>query len=839
MNLGFRQIFITIATLLSAIIVPAQEIPVLPGDPSVSTGVLPNGMTYYLAVNPDAKGIADFALVQKVGARTSGDYNAQHVKDIANETLTTLKRVNRYSLEGYLTGNEVIPADEGFVKVMDDATVFRFNDVRLNAGKSVMDSTLIMIMDIADRANYSDDEFVKKWYSPADQAVIVSGDIDAKAVASKLLYMSYMVPARESAERPQYTAEEKQHSVTIESKDGISEISAVWTSKRAPREYMNTVQPEIFEMSLHTLGEAAVHRIRHYLKEAGVPAADVSYSHICSSEYPYDDSFTVHVAVAEENAGKAQDAVSSVMSSIDERGMLPNEYIVAESVYIKSLSDKANAPTRTNEEYIERCTNAFLYNASLASPKERLAFHTSRNLPDTMRQRLFNGIASAIIDTVVMNSSVEPVEYTDLVLPDTLEKPLPPTAKIKLKTVRKEPVSGGAVWTFSNGFKVIYKKVDSDRLHYCFALNGGYGGISRLAVGEGAFVADYLNTCRISGMDADELMMALKAKGITMDVAVNLSNMMISGSLPDDRLALLLRTLLAVANERETGSPDGYEYFKESEYLALDYDTGSLYSRMTAIDSIMCPGYRYSPYKVKGKMTDGFSARADSYFDSQFEKTNDGALVLVGNLNEDNLKKLLLEYVGHFRTSDAVAKRPVVRYQPVSGWSTYTVGGDMDNVDVVVSTRMPLTSDNFFAADLASMVMKREMARQLNMSGMHFNISVTFKIYPEERLNVLVSVPSASLKNLSDVRSAFAELRTVDITDDELKSYKETLKSNMVKETRSPEYWVDAIVLRYLEGKDLTTNYAARIDALNADKVKAVLTLLDGGSKVEYVTMKK
>ena len=51
-------------------------------------------------------------------------------------------------------------------------------------------------------------------------------------------------------------------------------------------------------------------------------------------------------------------------------------------------------PVYNAEEYLDRCINAFMYNASLASPKERLAFHLSRNLPDTMRCRLFNDIAN-------------------------------------------------------------------------------------------------------------------------------------------------------------------------------------------------------------------------------------------------------------------------------------------------------------------------------------------------------------------------------------------------------------------------------------------------------------
>ena len=56
---------------------------------------------------------------------------------------------------------------------------------------------------------------------------------------------------------------------------------------------------------------------------------------------------------------------------------------------------------------------------------------------------------------------------------------------------------------------------------------------------------------------------------------------------------------------------------------------------------------------------------------------------------------------------------------------------------------------------------------------------------------------------------------------------------------KDPSYWVDAIVLRYLDGKDLSTGYASKIDSVTPAKVQAVLNMLDTGCKIEYVTSKK
>ncbi len=869
MNLGFRQIFTVLSTLLFSIIVPAQELPVLPGDPAVLKGVMPNGMTYYLVTNPTVKGEADFALVQRTG-RTTGD----EAVTIARDALSSLKRIEPSSPGEFLARHEVSPGRNGFVSVTDDATVYRFSNLRLSGGANVLDSTLLVIMDITDRVNYKENEFLNKWYAPADQAIIVSGDINAKSVASKLNSMSYMIPSKESRSRGEYAGKENDMSVFIETvpRDSVlADVSATWTSKRVPREYMNTIQPEIFEMSLNTLGVSAVDRIRKALESAGIPVADVSYGHLCSSSHPYDDSFTVSVTVETKNVSKALEAIAGVMASIDAAGVGIDEYLVAESAYIQTLVDEAGYPVISNREYVDRCVNSFLYNASLASAKERLSFHTSRNLPDTMRQRLFNDVAKAVLD-MSRNLTVSSPEDTSLAraafdsvwtafsssprsfafssMADTLDFP-GMGAKVKVKSSKKEHVSGGSIWTFSNGFKVTYKKMASDRMYYILALNGGYSSMNGMASGEGAFLSDYFRTCRINGMRAEDFMNVLNEAGIVMDVDVNMSNMMVSGSLKEDRMNLLLRSLLAVANHR-TPDEEAFNYYKKSEYLALDLAQGSPVSRMSAIDDIMCPDYRYSPYKQKGRLSPDFQTKAEGFFNDRFSSMNDGMLVLVGNMDEVNLKKLLMTYVGDFRTTNVAFRRPVVRYQPVSGWSTYTVDGAVDNVDVAMSARMPLTMENYIAAALASMVLKRNLAKEFDDAGMYINLNYNCRIYPEERFNLIISVSEASeegfpsgmkpktpIEVLSDVRSVLSGLHLMKITENDLKPYKEALKNRLAHEMKSPLFWAEAIALRYLDGKDLSTNYAAKIDAVTPDRVMSTLTLLNDGSKVEYVTIRK
>lgn len=848
MSSGFRQILAVLASLLFAISMPAQDIPVLPDDPAVLKGVTPNGLSYYLVSNKSVIGAADFALVQRNGSITD-----------AREALLSLPRVKSQSPQDFLLRHGSAPGRYGYVKASDDAVVFRMENISLTSGRAVLDSTLLMIMDIVDKA-----------YAPADQAVVVSGDIDAKAVADKLTSMSYMIPYVVPSPLLQFGSDMSDEALFVTDADDspYADISFTWKSQRLPREYMNTVQPAIFEKAVNVLGRVAVANVRRMLEQKGIPAAEVLYDHVCSGETPYDDSFTLNLIVRRQDAAEAFEVAAEVMASLDSEGAGIDEYMVAEA---QALEIMEAAVDKGNEGYVDRCINAFLNNSSLASPEAILDFHTSRKIAPSVRQALFNDIAMALLDSAANltvrcpGDSISVRETFDSVwraaakagqlpsemnMADTLSFP-GKQAKVKIKSVKKEHVSGGSIWLFSNGFKVIYKKMASDRMYYTLALSRGYNGISGLEPGEGAFMSDYLRTCRVAGLKGTVFMDILKREGIGMDVNVSMSNTMISGEAPEERMHLLLRSLLAVANER-TRNDEAFGYYKESEYLRLRHAGEDFMRRKAVIDSLMCPDYRYSHYKTAGNMSAGFQDKADSFFEDVFSKTGDGALVLVGNMDEEKLKKILLEYVGGFRTADVAFRRPVIRYHPVSGWSTYTVEGDANSIDVSVSARMPVSADNYIAAHLATEVLERKLIEVLGDSGMHVSVSYNCRIYPEERFNLFISVSEASpdgfmagmeaktpIEVLGMVRSVLMDLHCMEVSEDVLKICKAQLKSEIATEMQDPRYWVDAIVLRYLDGKDLSTGYASKIDAVTPAKVQSVLKMLDDGSKIEYVTTSK
>lgn len=871
MKIYIKQILLPVVGLLIAIIMPAQNLPVLPADPAIRTGVLPNGTAYYVVTNPTVKGIADFALVQKTGTENIPDTAAYRAVSVAKGALEALPRCLAPSLQTYVTSHGSLPGPDGFVRVSENATLFHFRDMILDK-PSTVDSTLLVIMDMIDRVSSSEDPFLKKWYSPSDQAVVISGDVKADDVISKLSMLSLMTPAQESHPRLEYSWQPCDTASFIRTGSASSKLgrlSATWRSPRTPASYMGTVQTDIFEMFLAELSLIAEEHIRKALKNRDIPVADLSCGYVLSSQTSSDETFTVEVVVAEEDFMDMVSVVSEVLACID-KGHTP----IADVLRIKrrcidAVNELSGKPIRRNSEYVDRCVMSFLYGSSLSTLGSKVNFLSSREIADSTEFGFFNNMSAAMLDpqknlTVRYSAGFEPDSVKSVFYGSwdcAGDKPLPHVhtvadipdyvhegPKMKIRSDKADHMSKGHVWTFSNGFTVIYRKMDTNgRIIYNLAQNGGFGSIADLDKGEGGYIADHLFLGKIGGMDAGDFLDVLYSEGISMEAYVGLTNMMISGYAPDDRLGLLMRSLMAVMNERELEA-DEASYYARNESLRQELRKGTREEGKVAIDSIMTPDYRYSSYKTLSVVPEDLAAKADRYFASQSGKMNDGVLILLGDMDELEMKKLLLSYVGGFKTTDRAFRRPLVRYQPSSGWSTYTVNGNVNSVDIAMSAPMVLTSDNVMAAQIAVMVLQKYLSKALDGTGLYLSLSHTCKIYPQERFNVLVTVNEASLDGFASgvahpgslealeiLRSALSGLDGMEISASDLSVFKSQLKGCMALEMKDPFYWLNVISRRYLAGKDFTSGYEQKIDAVTAEKVKDLLVMLNKGSKVEYV----
>ena len=836
----FIKSVLCFALLGFSIMMPAQDLPVLQKDAAVTTGNLTNGISYYLVTNPSMKGVADFALVRKGECDTL----------VARKELSSLPHFNKTIPYKFLSRKGIGCRQEGYVSYNGDVTIFRFDDVPV-FDKAASDTTLLMMFDLIAARPYR-------------HAVIIAGDINPSAIIERMNVFSLMVPSRNPVyKKKEYVwkpLEEAEYSFTP---SDISSVTVEFRSPRTPYDQMGTIQPFISELFSNALREVASSRLRESFMSKNIPVRSLEVRYSSSAASAGDERFSVSVRTSRGQLMPATLAVASTLSEICSQGVGSDEYRVARNSVLNACL-KASS----NDALVRQCASAYLYGADLASPATKARFFLSRNMSAKAETDLFNSYASALLsgmETPYVTWTGNEEDYDEWFWPavfesagrgvSMLEKPIyhwkdssrdtsafwNEKNKVKVRSVVSEPVSGGDMWNFSNGMKVIYKKMDTKgRFSYSLMVKGGFSTVRSLQRGEGAFFSDMFGLCEIAGMSGSDFYKILKSNGIEMDCTVSNSDLRLSGSAPSNRLTLVLKALLSAANRRRP-SASAFESWRTQELASLE---------PAYLDSLMYQDYNYSSVKTPSGLTDSVMDDASDFFDSQFVRTNDGVLVIVGDMPAESVQKVLCQYLGGFRVSKSSTVRQFVPYKMRTGATTYSKIGSPVSISVALACAEPFTTENYMAFKVAGLALQRRLTGVMAEHGFSVRMSDRFSVWPQEALELIFTcspVPETGLpygvKSGSDqpmraivaARKAIETVLSQPVDAAELASCKSLLANNYATYLSNTDNYIDAILMRYSAGKDVLTGYNNRIGSVSADKVKEIFGVLSEGMRIEYV----
>ena len=845
--------------LLTVFMMQGQDLPSLGVAREIRRATLPDGIQVYLVTNPAQKGFADFALVQR-GVRDEGQ---------ARDALQELPHFGRRKPYKFLAENGVGYAEEGFVSLPADAALYAFRNVPTYR-ESVADSTLLMLFDIA-----------STYRKP--QAVIVCGDIDAGRIQERMGLLSMMVPTLENNFKGLNYQWNPRDSVSLlvslNTTQDVAAVNAIFSTERLPKEVMDSPQPLIADAYAKQLGQVVRKRVERSFRAAGIPLADFRYRYLDSAQGPDDERYSVTVYTSAARLDAATRGLAAVLSSLKREGAGAEEYQDTKERLVSEAKRQRGGRKFSNAEYLDKCVANYLYGANLASEATLSSFIVSRRLSDERELGLFNGFATALLDSArnltlrfdvpdrglgrrgllrsfnsgwALRTPTEPYK-TDF--GDTLSL-YQPKAKVRLRGDAAEPISGGRLWTFSNGIKVIYKKMSAGQgeFRYALLLRGGVAEVPGLQAGEGAFVGDMLALSEVAGLNGADFHQMLEANGITMSETATLSDLRITGLAPKSKLPLLMRALLSVSDARH---PDkaAFDYYKAGEALRIDMEALSPRDVNSLMDSIIRPNYFYTSRKGISRLRDDLPQRAEQYFASVFDKVGDGVLVFAGDLDEEVLKKELCRTLGDFRTQKRYSQRPRVDSPFASGSTTRTadsapgaVGGGEIGVNVALSASIPFNMENYMSFQVACAAIRKRLTDVLADQGAYAEPSERMELFPAERLTLYINcrpcresglpagvVPAEPLALLDAIRKVTRRLDGLQVPEADLKAYKELLLKQMDSRMEDPEALVGDVLVRYSEGKDLVTDYKTAIQRVSAASVARIIEQLRAGAEVEYI----
>ena len=823
-----------------SIMMPAQNLPALKKDGAVTTGSLTNGISYYLVTNPSMKGVADFALVRKGVSDTLA----------ARKELSSLPHFNKTIPYKFLSRKGIGCRPEGYVSYGDDATIFRFDDVPV-FDQAASDTTLLMLFDLIAA-------------QPSKHAVVVAGDINPSAIIERMNVFSLMVPSR----NPSYKKKEYVWRPSAEAEYSFipserSSLTVEFRSPRTPDDQMNTIQPFISELFSNALREVVEDRIKETLMARRIPVKSLEVSYSGSASTSGDELFSVTALTGRNQLMPASMAVATVLSEICSKGVGVDEYLVARNSVLNGF-----LRTQSNDALVRRCISSYLYGADLASPATKATFFSSRNMSPKAECDLFNSYASAMLSDmespkVIWTGNVEDYDewfwpmvfgsVTDCV--SALDKPVynwrttsrdtsalwNDRSKLKLKSVAAEPVSGGEMWTFSNGMKVIYKQMPTKgKFSYSLMIKGGFSTVQNLSRGEGAFLSDMFGLCDIAGMSGRDFDKILRSNGVEMNCSVSTSDLRLYGTAPSNRFQLTLKALLSAANQRKPSS-SAFEAWKTMELASLE---------PAYLDSLMYQDYNYSSVKTPSGLVESTMEDASDFFSDQFVRANDGVLVLVGDLSPESAQKILCQYLGGFRVSKSLSVRQFSPYRLRTGSTTYSRRGEPVSISIAMACAEPFTTENYMAFRVAALALQRRLTGVMAENGFSVRMSDRFTVWPQEALELIFTcspVPESGLpygvksgagqpmRSLVEARKVIEDVLSKPVAAAELASCKALLTNGYSTYLADPKNYVDAVLMRYSGGKDVLTGYNNRIGSVSADKVKEIFGALSEGMRIEYV----
>ena len=815
------HILIGLALLTVSRTVPAQTLPSLPVDSKIQKGTLRCGVAYYMVKNDERKGYADFAVVRRGEAPTRA----------VEESLET----------AYLSRNGIGPRPGGYFRDFDGSTVLHLDRVPVYDANA-LDSTLLVT-------------FAQVAASSAAEAVIVAGDIDPTEFKKKMDIFSMMVPQHfvENSRGPDYVWEPSVMPSIVFKKRPMGDrgvVRVAYASPRTAQEQMNTAQALVMGILSREFQTIAVRRIERNLRDAGIPYGRLDFHYLNSTETGGDEEYAVEVQTDRDHLEAAMKIVSGTLAGLDGFGVPVEEFTDAKKVMMADMLPRGSTPL-TNRKYVDRCVAHFLYGANLAPYSEETRLFARKNLPDSTETRLFNQFATSLLSqlsnlTLEYRANLDSLDEDNALFQynlaylygstfkeakdyswqrDTtgLEVDCP---KVRIKETKAEPVSGGVLWTFSNGMRVVYRQVpDRQSFHYALLLNSGLSGVNGLAEGEGGYFGDMLSLYDAGGMAAPDFRDHLAVNGIRMDTQVALTYTSIYGQAPSSKLPTLLKALLALANGRTVNRGEFDICLRNSKWAREPMD-----NRLYAM---MYPGFSYSPKKYVTGLNPGTQVKAAQFYEALFSRMNDGMLFLVGDLDEATVRRVLLRYLGGFRTQRGTAARKTLRYQPRAGTVTRTETGGNKGVYVRLDAEYPLSGVNYAAAEIAREVLRRQLVRTLEGTGMSVEITSGFHTYPQERLWMFVSCEGGT--DLEAVREGIRKASKSKIAPKDLDAWKAMALEEMNRELAEPETIVTTLVARYGVGKDLVTHYKESVNGVSATRLTDMLSTLAAGSTAEIV----
>lgn len=904
----------------------------LPVDTALVTGTLSNGLTYFIYHNETPKNRADFYIAQRVGSILEEDSQSGLAHFLEHMAFNGTKNFPGKNLINYLQRigvkfgadlNAYTSFDETVYTVMDaptdkkgvvDSCLLIMHDwsnnislepkeidaergviheewrtrdtgnlrVFTNRIKSAFPNNKYAIrmpigsMDVIDNFKHQElRDYYHKWYRPDLQAIIVVGDVDAKAVEAKLIEIFKDVPKPVNPAKREYTTVEinKEPVVGVTTDPEATGTRVLVNFKCEPMsKELKATQMGIFQdYMIELLSNMVNARFEEIARKPNAPFLNAGayysqYMGIASTMEALNFE-----AISKDGGYKdAMKALVSEISRIRKYGFTKGEFTRATKnlmVLVKNQYNERNK--RKNATIANDYVAYFTRGGRLCSVDTEYMIYES--LSQQISLEMINAAVLELLPEEGVGIFVSGPAKNDIKYPDEkellsqwnefLKAPVDPYKDevSDAKLMDKTPKAGKIVkeekgkfdtkvWTLSNGAKVVVKKTDfkEDEIMMRALRDNGIYSVSDMDIYNAKFFNMVINEGGLGKYSQDDLEKILSGKIASVDARLSNEYSEFSGKTTISDLETMMQLLYLNFTEKRKDN-DAFIATKEKYISSLEMKESNPMASLS--DSIVVALYgndpRYNSLKKEDVSKVDYN-RIMNMYKEYFSGADGFTFVFVGNYDEAKLKDYVQTYIasipkGKYQKSKKL-KVGKVRSGIYKNFYSKKLTNPMAVVFNYYSGKISYNHENIMAMNILSEIMDQVYIASLREDeGGTYGASTSGEIYdnPKDEANFsyyFQTNPEKALhldniadKQLNEVAQKGVDKSMYDkVIENLYKSHAQNIKEN--------RYWMNNIVHYYKKGYDYVTDWDNVVKGMTTEKVKDIAnTLLKQKNQIKII----
>ena len=932
--------FLVVALLLMTGMAQAQMQMTLPTDTAVRTGKLANGLTYYIRHNNWPEHRANFYIAQRVGsiqedesqrglahflehmafngsdhfkgnnlieylrsigvefgsdlnAYTSIDqtvYNIDNVPTARQSSLDSCMLVLRDWSTGLSLDPSEIDKERGVIheewRLRSDPgqRMYERNMPALYPGSKYGVRFPIGLMSVVD--NFKPKElrdYYRKWYHPANQGLIIVGDIDVARTEQmvKKLFSDIKNPENAAPVVAEPVPDTAQPIVIVDKdkEEETSDVSLLFKHDVFPDSLKQSMQYLVYNYVLN----AAVNMLNlRYTEEAQKPGCPYVQAGAMDGTYLF--SITKDAFMLNASPKDSSQVVASLKAAFVEArkaaefGFTATEYSRYKENYLSGL-DKMweGRDKRPNNQFYNECKGNFLQHEPIL-PLE-YTYQTMKQLVPAIPLEAINAAMKQLMpkndsNMVIVNfnhenaTGVYPTRenllaavqaarteniqaFVDSVKNEPLIAQMPKAGKIKREV--KNDKFGYTELTLSNGVKVVLKKTDYKKDEV--TLSGeGEGGSSLYGPQDYVNTQVFNNVIGISGLgnfSSTELGKALAGKIANANLSMSERKMSIDGgSTPKDVETLLQMTYLYMTHINK--DPKAFDNLMEQFKVSLK--NRDLSPETALSDTLTAVLYGHDPRLAPLTLDKLPQISYDRILQMASERTATAqgwTFTIIGNYDEQTIRPLICQYLGSLPTKAKAVKgkrlSQLVKNNVENAFERKMETPKANAYVFWLNEQLPYSQEKSIQASLAGDILTmvylkkiREEASAAYTCGARGSISHADDGYHVAQLMAACPMKpekkDVALKIMNDEATSMAQ----SVDADMLTKTKAAMVKNLDTVQKTNAYWSTVIDAWRTFGIDIHSNYKQLIEAQTPETIKAYMQMFfKGANKVSVIMMPK